>query len=78
MFEKRVVYACVVCLGIKMESQAQNQAIFFLLLNRLPVLYVTSHVRRPPHENIAHITAESSLGKGGRHTAKIILGGGGT
>ena len=66
-----------------MESQAifqaEIQANFFLLLNRLPVLYVTSHVRRPPHDNIvlARITAESSLGKGGRHTAKIILGGGG-
>ena len=40
-------------------------------------LNVTLHVSRPFHNLLANITTESSFGKGGRHTVKIILGGGG-
>ena len=55
-------------------------------LRTVLVLNVTSHVGWPLHDNLmritgialANITTESSSGKGGRHSVKIILGGGGT
>ena len=54
-------------------------------LRTVLVLNVALHVSWPLHDNVtritmithAHVTTESSLGKGGRHTVKIILGGGG-